>query len=202
MPRRGVLPIRRCLRQLRPSWRVSLQLGLKLRLLPEVLEIDEQLVDRLISLSRSLRSALPMMRSISGGTSGANSAGGGGSTFRISAITSLAVSPSNAALPVTISYMTDPRLKMSLRASTCKSARLLRRHILRRAPHHSRLAGRRVDGQSRCGESSRPTRFSLSLAIPKSSTFTIPSLRTITLSGLMSRCTIPQACAADSALAI
>ena len=39
------------------------------------------------------------------------------------------------------------------------------------------------------------------LAIPKSSTFTIPSLRTITFSGFTSRWTIPASCAAASARA-
>ena len=38
-------------------------------------------------------------------------------------------------------------------------------------------------------------------AMPKSSTFTAPSSRTITLSGFTSRCTSPARCAAPSALA-
>ena len=43
--------------------------------------------------------------------------------------------------------------------------------------------------------------ISVNLARPKSNTLTNPSGRTITFSGLTSRCTIPEACAAPSALA-
>ena len=44
--------------------------------------------------------------------------------------------------------------------------------------------------------------FSVSLARPKSRTLTMPSRRTMTFSGLMSRCVIPASCAAESAAAI
>jgi len=41
-----------------------------------------------------------------------------------------------------------------------------------------------------------------SFAIPKSTTFTYPSRRTMTFSGLMSRCTMPAPCAASRAAAV
>ena len=69
------------------------------------------------------------------------------------------------------------------------AARLLGRHVTQRpaklAVHtglHGRCAGRRSRRAS-----------------PKSSIFTKPSGRTMTFSGLMSRCTMPRACVAASA---
>ena len=58
------------------------------------------------------------MASIGGGTSGHTSRIGMGSLPRMANMTSVEVSPTNARLPVRTSYITHPREKMSLRAST------------------------------------------------------------------------------------
>ncbi len=62
-----------------------------------------------------------------------------------------------------------------------------------------RLPGTRDDRGS-SGDDGRRGRTT-GRAMPKSRTFTIPSLRTITFSGLMSRWTMPRWCAAASARA-
>src|ERR1017187_521548 len=66
----------------------------------------------------SLRSASVMISTTSGGTSGTSSAMGLTSSRRIAVSVVIAESPENALLPVSISYITTPNEKMSLRAST------------------------------------------------------------------------------------
>src|SRR5450759_1467593 len=66
----------------------------------------------------SLRSASVMISTTSGGTSGTSSAMGLTSSRRIAVSVVIAESPGNALVPVSISYITTPNEKMSLRAST------------------------------------------------------------------------------------
>ena len=80
------------------------------------------------------------------------------------------------------------------------AARLLGAHVRRRAEHHAGLGhrGRRQRGRL------RPVvaRGSSALAMPKSSTFTVPSGVSLMFAGFRSRCTMPRSCAASSAAAI
>lgn len=57
------------------------------------------------------------------------------------------------------------------------------------------MYGRVPTGESVVAVSRPPVVASRNLAIPKSSTFTMPSSVTITFAGLMSRCTMPARCA-------
>src|SRR5882724_10248442 len=65
--------------------------------------------------SRAFSSALPMIRSSSGGTSGFSLAGGFGVSRRMPSKMTAAVSPRNGALPVTIWYKTAPKENKSER---------------------------------------------------------------------------------------
>src|ERR1017187_9629754 len=65
-----------------------------------------------------LRSARWMISTTSGGTSGTSSAMGLTSSRRIAVSVVIAESPGNALVPVSISYITTPNEKMSLRASS------------------------------------------------------------------------------------
>ncbi len=79
------------------------------------------------------------------------------------------------------------------------TSRLLRAHVRSRAEHHAHFSHRRCRkcGRARAGRRARVER----LAIPKSSTFTKPSGRSLMFAGLRSRCTMPRSCAASSASA-
>ncbi len=72
---------------------------------------------------------------------------------------------------------------MSARVVHCLTAHLLRRHVADRAQHHAGLG--RVPPWNVVGSVAR--RVPVSFAIPKSSTFTRPSLVTKMFSGLRSR---------------
>ena len=86
------------------------------------------------------------------------------------------------------------------------AARLLGRHVGRRAEDHAHLRRR---GPSASASSARADALpepapagSSALARPKSSTFTVPSARTLMFAGFRSRWTMPCSCAASSASAI
>ena len=83
-------------------------------------------------------------------------------------------------------------------------ARLLGRHVGRGAENHPRLRHRRGGDRRRIGSRSgdAPAAGSTAFARPKSSTFTVPSLRTLMFAGLRSRWMMPCSCAASSASAI
>ena len=109
------------------------------------------------------------------------------------------VSPWNACPPVTISYNTDPKLKMSERASTfLPSACSGDMYATVPTILPSSVAGRIVSVAS----SSLPEVGSVSFARPKSRTFTSPCSFTMMFPGLRSRWTMPAACARASASAI
>ena len=122
-------------------------------------------------------------------------------------MTSELLSPaSNGRRPVSISYSTQPNAQRSVRSSTglpraCSG--LMYATVPRMMPDCV------TTGDATVGSSDMPgavdplvTPASASLARPKSSTFTVPSVRSFTLAGLRSRCTMPCACAASSASAI
>ena len=93
---------------------------------------------------------------------------------------------------------------MSARLSTGLAARLLRAHVGRRAEDHPRLRHRGRRDRRRLRDSSATTARagSIAFARPKSSTFTVPSARTLMFAGFRSRWMIPCSCAASSASAI
>ena len=83
--------------------------------------------------------------------------------------------------------------------------RLLRRHVRRRAEDHAQPAssrGRRDRRRLRSRRRSTPLAGSIAFARPKSSTFTVPSGRTLMFAGFRSRWMMPCSCAASSASAI
>ena len=92
---------------------------------------------------------------------------------------------------------------MSVRLSTGRSLRLFGAHVRRRAqddPGLRHRAGVVIVGD--CDTFVRPPAGSIAFANPKSSTFTVPSVRTLTFAGFRSRWMIPCSCAASSASAI
>ena len=118
---------------------------------------------------------------------------------------SVTSSPSNARLPVSISYSTH--------AERPDVAALV--HGLARAPApgsctrpcrgSSRaciIAGDVIVGDMRHARRHRAPVGSIAFARPKSSTFTVPSGRTLMFAGLRSRWMMPCSCAASSASAI
>ena len=110
-----------------------------------------------------------------------------------------------ARCPVSISYSTTPNAQMSARWSTALPLRLLGRHVGRGAEDHARLRhrGRVIVGEcSTSAFDARRAAGSIALARPKSSTFTVPSARTLMFAGLRSRWMMPCSCAASSASAI
>ena len=117
-------------------------------------------------------------------------------------------SPSNARRPVSISKRTTPNAQMSARRSTGLPARLLRRHVGGGAEDDRRAAcacgrvsvGELVDASP--ASAGEVASGSSAFARPKSSTFTVPSARTLTFAGFRSRWTMPCSCAASSASAI
>ena len=113
-------------------------------------------------------------------------------------------SPSNARRPVSISYRTTPKAQMSARLSTVLAARLLRRHVRGRAEDHARSAS--CAGVVIVGDcdafGDRRGRLPSAFARPKSSTFTVPSGRSLMFAGFRSRWMMPCSCAASSASAI
>jgi len=121
------------------------------------------------------------MRSISEGTLREFRLSGAGSAVRIAARTSDGVPPVNGATPVTISYRTTPRLKMSLRPSTGRP-RACSGDMYLAVPTM-------IPGCVSLDESRRPVTAASSVkrAIPKSTTFTTPSGRIMMFSGLISR---------------
>ncbi len=100
-----------------------------------------------MSARRSLRSFARLRRSsrrIDAGVS-AGSAAQSGSPRTTAASVSVTLSPANVALPVNISNSTQPNAQMSARLSIGRAARLLRRHVCRRAENdaHRRVSWRR-----------------------------------------------------------
>ncbi len=76
---------------------------------------------------------------------------------------------------------------MSVRWSTSSPLRLFGRHVMRRAEHHADAGVDQVlSWRERIGFELSGVR-DVSLARPKSSTLTMPSRRSMMLSGLMSR---------------
>ena len=84
------------------------------------------------------------------------------------------------------------------------AARLLGRHVGGGAEDHAHLRRRRGQRRRlhRVRRRGRRRPASSALASPKSSTFTVPSRRTLMFAGLRSRWTMPCSCAASSASAI
>ena len=94
---------------------------------------------------------------------------------------------------------------MSVRLSTALPVRLLGRHVGGRAEDHPRLRHRRRRDRRRHRRVLRRrarSAGSSAFARPKSSTFTVPSARTLMFAGLRSRWMMPCSCAASSASAI
>ena len=86
-----------------------------------------------------------------------------------------------------------------------RALRLLGRHVRRGAENHRRrlvIAAGRDRRRVRRRRPTPPTPAPSALARPKSSTFTVPSARTLMLAGFRSRWMIPCSCAASSASAI
>ncbi len=152
--------------------------------------------------SGSFRRHRRIRRSSASGISGTSSRG----AFGCSLTTAVSVSdidfPANARRPVTISYSTAPKLKMSLRASTFPPVACsgdMYPAVPATTPGWLSASGAlAVVSESPGSSVSSATRF----ARPKSSTLTTPSRVTITFAGLRSRWTMPRACAAASASAI
>ncbi len=84
------------------------------------------------------------------------------------------------------------------------AARLLGAHVGGRAEDHARLRhrGRRDRRRLRRRSATNAALGSIAFASPKSSTFTVPSARTLMFAGFRSRWMIPCSCAASSASAI
>ena len=148
--------------------------------------------NRASAASRSLRlgSFCKQRRSRDRTTLGvsAGSAAHSGSVFNTSLITSTALVPSNARRPVSISYSTQPKAQISARLSTalpraCSGA--MYAAVPRIIPARV-IAGVVIVGDiDTLGDD--PATGSIAFAMPKSSTFTVPSVRTFTLAGLRSR---------------
>ena len=84
-----------------------------------------------------------------GGTSGLRLRTGFGVCNSSARSTAITVAPVNGRAPVQSRYSTQPRLNRSLRASTVSAARLLRRHVRRRAHDRPRaLSDARPRGRS------------------------------------------------------
>src|SRR5262249_10933552 len=115
---------------------------------------------------------------------------GAGSSKRLT-ITWLGVSPSNGGLPVSISKNTTPRLQISVLASTF-CPRACSGDIYRGVPITTPGFVLRLLLSEHSGPA-LDVAGSGNLANPKSSPLTRPSGRSITLAGLLSRCTIPAA---------
>ena len=82
------------------------------------------------------------------------------------------------------------------------SLRLFGTHVGGGAENHAHLSSRACDRRRRRDVARLPPPGSNAFASPKSSTFTVPSGRTLMLAGLRSRWMIPCSCAASSASAI
>ena len=126
-----------------------------------------------------------------------------GSTLSTAAMVSETSSPANSRCAVSISNSTTPKAQMSARLSTalpraCSGdmyaavPRIMPRCGHRRRRHRRRARRRWLRG--RAGSSA--------FASPKSSTFTVPSGRTLMFAGFRSRWMMPCSCAASSASAI
>ena len=144
-------------------------------------------------LARHLRTT----RSRAAGASGETVEIGDGSACMIAPIRLACDFPSNARLPASISYSTQPNAKMSVRASAwcpsiCSGAMYW--NVPTIAPW-AVIAGGVVSAMLRPPELCTEP---VALASPKSSSFA-PVFVSMTLPGLRSRCTRPARCAAASA---
>ena len=114
-------------------------------------------------------------------------------------------SPSNTRVPVSISNSTHPNAQMSAALVDGLTPRLLRAHVSGGA-EHTRRRRSSSPGDVMVGDAvaSAPRRRigSSAFARPKSSTFTVPSGRTLMFAGFRSRWMMPCSCAASSASAI
>ena len=132
------------------------------------------------------------------------SASQSGSRFSTVASVSDMSSPSNARLPVSISNSTQPNAQMSARLSTV-FPRACSGDMYAAVPRIMPacvIAGVVIVGDiDEIRRRARPT-GSIAFARPKSSTFTVPSARTLMFAGFRSRWMIPCSCAASSASAI
>ena len=116
-----------------------------------------------------------------------------GSSFTTAARMSVTVSPAKARAPVSISNSTQPNAQRSVRASTVWPRACSGTHVGRRAEQHAGTRQRRGTRDRRCPnpipDSVPPRSSSNILASPKSSTFTVPSARSLILAGFRSRWT-------------
>ena len=106
------------------------------------------------------------MRASAGGIGDLAARRSGGSSLRIAAIVSGAVSRRNARLPDRSSYRMAPKANRSARWSTSRSTDLLGRHVADRAEDHSWLGRRRHRGSALAVTG--VGRFCVSFASPKS----------------------------------
>ena len=126
---------------------------------------------------------------------------GGGSAVRTAAMRLAWLVPLKQRCPVTISYSTEPKAKMSDRASGSRPSSCsgdMYRNVPRRVP--CLVSGLSPVGGPPGGEADGGL-AALSFAIPKSSSF-VPDLVIMTLAGLRSRWTIPFRWAQSRACAI
>jgi hypothetical protein len=124
---------------------------------------------------------------------------GGGSAVRIAAIKLARLFPENAGLPVTISWISSPKAKMSVRASAsfpsnCSGAMYW--NVPTIMPSLVSLACSWVISVRALASGAEPDCF----ARPKSISLA-PLLVSMTLAGFRSRCVIPSLWAFDSASA-
>jgi hypothetical protein len=137
----------------------------------------------------------------------AGSASHDGSPRRMPASVSVTSSPSNVRRPVNISNSTQPKAQMSARRSTtfpraCSGA--MYAAVPRMIPALVIVAGESIVGEAVTStlRVPLPAFRSSALARPKSSTFTVPSGRSLMFAGFRSRWMMPCSWAASSASAI
>lgn len=145
-----------------------------------------------------LRQRMSNRRSAAGVSAGNSDQSG--SLVTTATIRSVVSSPSNARRPVSISYRTTPNAQMSARRSTtrpraCSGAMYAAvPRIIPSCVARPVMVGEFMMSVEEAGSDA--------LAKPKSSTFTVPSARTLMFWGLMSRWMMPCSCAASTASAI
>ena len=146
------------------------------------------------------------MSSSLGGTSGFSRTGGSGVRSGWRRRSAQNCRHERAAYPSPSHISTTPKENKSVRASNSLRPRLLRRHVsdgAERAPGTGEvLLGHRVSRAVVAAQSSTLRSAGVTFARPKSRILAWPRSVTKMLAGLMSRCTIPSACAASSASAI
>ena len=148
-----------------------------------------------------------MISSSFGATLGFKEDGAAGVRFKIASKMTAEVFPLNAACPAAISYSTAPRLNRSVRASS-SSPRACSGDIYAMVPiAEPGLVSKRLSEVSSDAVAPPPTGSAIRrdadcFASPKSRIFACERVVIKILAGLMSRCTMPRACAASNASAI